>query len=201
MHIHAQEKATASTSTERNGAAAKSGFDSANSNHGTQTLTHVTINTGHSNDSPRHEVANVVIEDLSCWIKSAKPTAVPGIEGKWFAAPVPNCQGYLAMFSHDGGGVLLVTLFHEKFGPCVTFGVSPSHSKGGQLWALLGSKESQPTGAWCGVKLEFGLLLVGAFCLKDLSWFGDFERCVAWAWISILETEENPILNLLRKTW
>ena len=92
-------------------------------------------------------------------------------------------QGYPVML-----GCPLVTLFHKRFDPCLTFGVSPSHSEGEQLWALLGSKESQPKGAWCGVKFEPGLDLARLSIMEDIGWFGDFERCVAWAWLSLWES-------------
>lgn len=91
------DKGSASTSSDGNEPSSRNGFDRANPNNVAKTLTHVTISTGHVNDSPRHEVANDVIDELICWIKGAKPTVIPGIEGEWPTAQVPNCQNYLAM--------------------------------------------------------------------------------------------------------
>ena len=187
---HSSDKGSASTSSEGNNPHSGNRFDRANPSRGAKTLTHVTVSTGHSIDSPRHDVPEDVINIMTHWIKSAKPTLIPGIKEEQIAARVPSTKDYLAVFRSDGG-CLLVTLVHLKFGPVLTFGVSPSNAVGGELWALLGSNESQPEGAWCGAKFEDGLLRAGTSCLMDMMWLGDFERCVAWAWLSIQESESE----------
>jgi hypothetical protein len=182
------DKGSASTSSDGNEPSTRYGFDRANPNQGATNLTHVNITTGKSYDCPRHQVTDEVISTLTVWMKSIKSTFIPEIKKVIYAAPVPNHKDYVAMVSRDKGR-LLVTLIHHTYGPFMTFGVSPSHAEGVQLWALLGSKESQPIGAWCGVKFEQGLDLSGTSCLKDLVGLGAFARCVAWAWLSLWESD------------
>jgi hypothetical protein len=187
---YSSDRGSASTTSDGNESSSRNGVDSADPNQSATTLTHVTISTGHSNDSPRHLVPDDVIKFMAYWLKSAKPTLIPGIEEEQIAAQVPAAENYVAVF-RSNKGCLLVTLFHRKFGPVLTFGVTPAQADGKELWALLGSKECQPKGAWCGVKFEGGLIRAGASCLMDMMWFGDFERCVAWAWLSICESENE----------
>jgi hypothetical protein len=179
-----------STSPDGTEPVSRFGFDQSNPKQGTNSLTHVTISTGHSNVSMRHEVTDDVINTLVCWIKRAMFDLKTGIKKVHFAAPVPTEKDYLATFTHDQG-CLLVTLIHQQFGPFLTFGVSQSDAEGAHLWALLGSKMPQPTGAWCGARFEAGIFLAGTAAMKDLMWIGDFERCVAWAWFSLLESENE----------
>jgi hypothetical protein len=88
-------------------------------------------------------------------------------------------------------GALVVTVYapQPQVGqrpPLVTFGVAHRSRQGAALWTELlkvgpaapGTRE--PHAPWCGVHVHPSI--VGY--MDALSWLGDFERCVAWAWIS-----------------
>ena len=187
---YSSDKGSASTISEGNKPPKRIGLDRAKSNQGAKNLTHVNITTGHSYDCPRHQVTDEVIGIIFCWMNSTKPTLIPGIDRKLFAAQIPNHKEYKAALLR-AGGCLYVAIFHEKYGPFMTFGVSPSHAEGAWLWDRLGSKESQPMGAWYGVKFEQGLDRAGYSCVKDLVSLGIFARSVAWTWLSLLESENE----------
>jgi hypothetical protein len=81
----------------------------------------------------------------------------------------------------------------------VTFGVAPADPRPGasQLWEMLhdnplpwlspraGALQPMtwprhvPAGPWCAVRFELGL----AMHQQAADWLGDFERCIAWAWL------------------
>lgn len=189
QHNRAPNRATESDSTAGYSEAANSAFGHLRPDEGNRTLTHVTITTGHTRASPRHEVHAEVIAVLEKWLMSAKPTKFPSLSDEVLAAPVPSCDGFWGIISRQKS-CLLVTLLHEKTGPCVTFGVAPSRSEGTTLWTSLGSAEPQPAGPWCGVRLEPSIVDLMIVNPEDISWLGDFERSVAWAWLALLERED-----------
>lgn len=70
--------------------------------------------------------------------------------------------------------------------PLVTFAVAQDSANGDDLWERLAGRFGaapglrKPPEPWCGVVVHPALALDGA--ARD--WLGDFERCVAWAWIT-----------------
>lgn len=67
--------------------------------------------------------------------------------------------------------------------PLVQIGVAPDSLAGADLWRTwLGRDRDDrtPSAPWCCARLMPALALYRAAA----HWLGDFERCVAWAWIS-----------------
>lgn len=121
------------------------------------------------------------------WLKSAKPRKVAGFPGLQRCAPVPHFSDYSAIF-YQLGDSLSVTLVHRLFGPCLIFGTALTPHNGTRLWKILGGTGNQPSLPWCGVKIEPTLVLAHLHTADGVSWMGDFERCVAWAWIDSVQT-------------
>lgn len=73
--------------------------------------------------------------------------------------------------------------------PIVTLGVAPTSIAGADLWPRIvpgGGEEqlprpSAPPVPWCVAKLQPTALLWS----EAVSWLGDFERCIAWAWVDV----------------
>lgn len=70
--------------------------------------------------------------------------------------------------------------------PLVTVGVAQRSRHGQPLWESLvnafgcADETEKPAEPWCAVALHPGLS-----AYPDASdWLGDFERCIAWAWIT-----------------
>lgn len=65
-------------------------------------------------------------------------------------------------------------------------GVAQRGEQGAKLWGLLCGVHVgkagciKPDEPWCGVVVHPS---IGTY-RGDLAWVGDFERCVAWAWIT-----------------
>lgn len=154
-------------------------------------ITHLTLNSGHTARTPRSDVSASVTKLLADWL----PTAVNS--GRSHALPVPELSHFSAqVFVQDGGLVVTVSAplgphvpGQAHVGqtiPLVTFGVAQRSRQGAALWAMLlqafGAKPGlqEPGAPWCAVAVHPSL---GAFT-GPVDWLGDFERCVAWAWIT-----------------
>jgi hypothetical protein len=94
---------------------------------------------------------------------------------------VMNCERH--------GKCLLVTAYDAPSGvPLVAFGIAPHSRCGAPLWRRLHDRalpsktdpEQCPIEPWLAVRMEIGI----AEHLEATNWLGDWERCLAWAWLS-----------------
>jgi hypothetical protein len=145
----------------------------------------VTITTGHRRLSPRHEVSDTVLPTVASLLHEALAGGQPVI-------PV---RGSPCRLLATADGELLVCSVWTTGAPLVTFAVAPDgQSAGGRnlwedlhatalpvrLWQWPKTAASMPPiGPFCAVRLELGLALNP----ESSVWLGDFERCVAWAWL------------------
>ena len=139
---------------------------------------HVTLQTGHSRQSWRNEIDPEALRataDLLARALQHGPVELP-----------VKPAGY-TMRATAEGRCMLATVLHDEDAPIVTLGVATTSRCGAGLWRALvttGDQSlgniAQPPGApWCAVRLEVGLQLMS----DAVGWLGDFERCVAWAWL------------------
>ena len=136
-------------------------------------LHHVTLATGHQRRSPRAEVAESAMAVMAAWLDRALLVEAPQ------PLPVP---GYTAEAMTAPGG-LVVTVSAVAGVPLVTFGVARRARNAAGLWRRLSGlaqvQESEPPPApWIGV-----VVLPALATDPAVRWLGDFERCIAWAWI------------------
>lgn len=75
--------------------------------------------------------------------------------------------------------------------PLLTLGVCAETAESAALWQALHREATlplatdparPPAAPWCAVRIELGALPY----LETMAWVGDFERCLAWAWIDIV---------------
>ena len=150
-------------------------------NNAMKTMNHITMTTGHNRVSPRSEVQQGTMKMVTTWMLMAladgKPTPLPCPLGE---------KGFHARLSVDAGA-LFCTLFGSKTLPLLTFGVAVDETQSDVLWGRMckedgvGKGLTKPAAPLCAVTLHTGFTT----CLDvDMwSWAGDFERCVAWAFI------------------
>jgi hypothetical protein len=160
-------------------------------------LNHITLSTGHLARTPRSEVAPAVTHLLAAWL--------PNIINSQRSHPLPLPE--LSHFSARAfveSGALVVSVYaplgpHEQGKPhtgadmpLVTLGVAQRSRQGGELWAKMTKAFAtlpgleQPGAPWCAVALHPSLALYAG----PTDWLGDFERCIAWAWLT-----RNPDLR------
>lgn len=152
-------------------------------------MRHVTLTTGHSRDSERSEIddgALAICADLIAHIGSGKisePVAIPG------------CAGY-SLSGRTAGKCMVATVWAD--GPpsemVVSIGIAAQSPCGAAIWRTLHQvtampaatdPDQQPPAPWCGVVIEPAL----ARHTDAAHWLGDFERCLAWAWLEICDVD------------
>lgn len=142
-------------------------------------LHHITLTTGDSRRSWRHEVDPEIMPQLHAMVEAARApdgVAIPAVE--------PPCRLYLedtarcAMFSIQLGGE-----------PVVTFAVAAHQRCGAQHWLTLietarvpcrSTAEDRPETPWLAARLEPGM---GLLSRDSILMLGDLERIIAWAWL------------------
>lgn len=159
-------------------------------------LHHITITTGHSRRCLLSEVAPEVLAMMGEWLSQAL-LSDDGLDQP--PVPVPLPVPALAEFSahvHQSPGGLVVTVYGPDIltvppampepVPLVTFAVARRERNAAKLWSALIlaaqgplAPPAMPSTPWCGVVLHQGV----RFFPDATNWLGDFERCVAWAWI------------------
>lgn len=127
-------------------------------------LCHYTIQTGDIRRSPRSEVGDDVIEAL-------RPLLVSG------AHPVPRVDGFSVRVSTERR--TLMATVSQGDAPLVTFAVAADRAGLAHVSELM----RVPAGAdvWlpaCLVEVHPTIVLA-----QGVGWLGDYERCVAWAWV------------------
>lgn len=135
-------------------------------------MNHLTLHTGHARVSPRSEVADHVLTIVAPML-AVGSHVVPGVIGG-YTLVVPRCErGWLG------------TVYQADI-PIAMIGVAANEHEADEIWAALtqvyakgrpwyGQPAIRPQAPWCAVAL---FIVAPAF-----DWLGDFERCLAWAWI------------------
>jgi hypothetical protein len=140
-------------------------------------LNHITLSTGDLARTPHSAVGSGTMEFMCSWLDKAIASNSPVSLG------VPSLSGFTALVTAEEND-LLVTLYGGELVPIVTFGCAPRSSS--TLWSLLLNQGgilksmSEPEAPWCGVVLHSGTSIY----TDHVHWLGDWERCVAWAWIT-----------------
>jgi hypothetical protein len=151
-------------------------------------IKHITLDTGHTRRSPRDEVDDQAVAALQDGITLMLSGGRPQI---------PGMDGY-AMTGTAQGRCLIATAWGPSGTPLVTIGVATRSLCGAPLWRILHDPAGRiaaqtplasngqrcPEEPWCAARLEIGL----AVDHDAAHWLGDWERCLAWAWLSRLET-------------
>lgn len=151
-------------------------------------LHHITLTTGHSRRSWRHEITPEIMPRLVELVATAREDSgalLPGI--------TPRC--WLAIT--DTARCALASIRTDDDVPVLTFAVADHQRCGSQLWQMLIETASvpcvstiadRPETPWCAVRLDTGIALMGEQSAKML---GDLERCVAWAWLESRAGSKN----------
>ncbi|PZU81411.1 MAG: hypothetical protein DI530_02835 [Sphingomonas sp.] len=139
-------------------------------------LHHLTVNTGHLARSPRHEVADDVVNAVRVMIETMLRDGSADL-------PVP---GYRIIGERSGPALTLTIMGGED--PLATLAIDTRDRVGRGVWpALMSAVEKvdpdlvMPAPAapyvatmlWPAINLEMDAAV----------WIGDFGRCVGWAWL------------------
>lgn len=141
-------------------------------------LWHVTLTSGDVRWSPRTEVADTVIAEVAARIAAARRRG---------PAPIPGQPGYTAR-ARARDGVLGLTV-RAGGEPIVGMVVAPSldAAREAEWWAMPPVSDLRPDPpplpGPAAVCLAWLLPAIVTLDREALGWLGDYERCVAWAWL------------------
>jgi hypothetical protein len=154
----------------------------------TRYIHHVTLSSGDVRRSPRDEVEDEAIASLHDFIATMIAGGCPAI---------PNFPAY-TMTGAGEGKCLIATVWRDD-APIVTIGVAGRSTCGATLWRLMHDQISQmpvlatagqpcPPEPWCAARLDIGTVILQRDRPQEwtatMGWLGNFERCLAWAWLS-----------------
>lgn len=154
-------------------------------------IRHVTLTTGHVRESWRHEISDEAL--AACRRLLTEMTATEGA-----IAQIPGVGDY-CLSGTAAGACLVATIWSGAPSVCIaTIGVAAQSRCGARLWRelhrwgqtpVVTDPAHCPAEPWVAVALEAGLAQHG----EAAQWLGDFERCLAWAWVEGREAgdEEN----------
>lgn len=152
-------------------------------------LNHITLSTGHARRSDRAEVSGETMARVGPWlavlVESGQPAPLP-------VSSLADYTGHATVVD----GALVVTIsgpaltdgpMAGKAPPLVTLGVAKRSRHGAVLWPLMTGPVmppakpgiQRPGEPWAAVAIWPTL----AMHPDALSWLGDLERCIAWAWL------------------
>jgi hypothetical protein len=145
-------------------------------------MLHYTLNTGHTRESPRSEVRDEVLRILRPLLGAGKHDL-----------PI---EGYQLVLDTLGGGAL-ATVYRGADVPVVTIGIAPDAAAAEVLWPHLeslylriaelpGLRSADFPVARRPAQTPWVAAVVIGPMPREAYWLGDFERCLAWAWIESL---------------
>lgn len=141
---------------------------------------HITLNTGHSRNSPREEVGPLGLEAGRALLDAAIAGDKP---------PIPRMPAYHLGAITQGRCVIIMVWAGSRC--LMSIGIAQHSRCGSQLWRAMHDHSNQPlaTGRdsvppepWLAVRLED----VGPADYQHLAAFADLQRCLAWAWLDRL---------------
>lgn len=147
---------------------------------------HLTLQTGHSRQSWRHEIEPGALASTAALLDAAltaeRQADATGTDDPGTPLPIPGYR----MCTTDGGRCLMVSVHHDDGALLATYGVADHARCGAKVWRLLTEipapmphTPERPQTPWCVVRLHRGL----ERHVDAAHWLGDMERCIAWAWL------------------
>ena len=150
-------------------------------------LQHITLHTAHSRRSWRAEISPAAI--AACQASLALCLSAPGVRAK-LAADMPAHMLAYDLTAEARGRCLEAVVWRGAVARC-TIGVAGHSRCAPRLWARLNPPDrldlrvgpAWPQSPWCAGRLEPGI----SSDLDAAHWLGDYERCLAWAWLDTLK--------------
>lgn len=146
---------------------------------------HVTTTTRHTRKSPRSEVPKETTALLKPWLEDMIKGKLREIIKTRYSCRIGKYNGKMIEFIISR----LTTDFKQT--DVIRFVVCNHSRQKNIAWALVNGKGDVPNVPFCAVQL-----LMDNFIPEDFAYlpaFADFERCIAWAWLDMIEDRKENI--------
>lgn len=146
---------------------------------------HVTTSTGHSRKSPKSEVKYETIAILKTWISDMLKGELRGIFDTNYACRVGVKNNKMIEF--------VISRLNDNFEhtDLVRFVVCSHSSRKRAAWGIVDGVGDAPNVPFCAVNLITNNVIKQD--LDHIGVFADFERCIAWAWLEMLEDKKDEL--------
>ena len=137
------------------------------SDPGDRYIWHETIQTQHTRRSFVNEIDSGVLATVRAWLAAGDAFDLPG---GYRCVLVQRSARCIEAEVYTPGGVRLIRI-----------GVADHAHCGQMLWERIGgAADAKPAEPWCAASMDADGVIAdpGAY-----QWLGDFERCLAWAWL------------------
>jgi len=151
-------------------------------------ITHLTLTTGHTRESPRSEVDDEFLATFRKRLLNQWPPRSGHTMVRSLAPYMPKYSIRMRKLPDRHNAVIEILSKRNKNRTFVSFGVCWSEQHAEKIWSLLeelegsqgaiGSIPERPKAPWIAVVPHVRQLLRDP---KPLQWAGDFERVIAWA--------------------
>lgn len=148
-----------------------------------QYIYHVTTSTGHARKSPKREVNRATLDILRGWVVKLLNGEQMAITDERYSCRVGAHDSKFCEF--------LISRIDEQMrtADLVRFTVCRHSRQKRKAWEAVGGEGEAPNVPFCAAQLFPAN--VRPEDLEFLPVFGDFERCLAWAWIEYQEERKN----------
>ncbi len=163
-------------------------------------IQHLTLSSGHSRRIEPGEVSGQTLALVGPWLETLIASG-----GKLSLPRSDLSRRYCASATIERGALLMTVFVRDRTGmaPLVTFGVAKRRRHGDVLWPYFIDPQTaqtmfatsvkrgvqRPAEPWCAVLIHLTLALADP---SASAWLGDFERCVAWAWVHRAAGDDEP---------
>ena len=135
---------------------------------------HETIQSQHTRRSFLSEVAPDALAKVQDWLKADR-------------FPLPG--GYECVVTYRATHCLQAEVYTSTGVRLVEIGIADHPRCGQPLWVRLGgADDARPQEPWCVASLDPAGAIADPGAYK---WLGDFERCLAWAWLTGQEKDRG----------
>jgi len=152
-------------------------------------IRHVTLTTGHVRDSCRHEISDEAL--AACRDLLRQILAAEGALAK-----IPGVGDY-HLSGTAAAACLVCTVWSGAPSVCIATIWVAAHSRcGARLWRelhrwgetpVVTDPTCCPPEPWIAVALDTGIVQHP----EAAHWLGDFERCLAWAWVEMEKSSND----------
>ena len=144
---------------------------------------HITTTTGQGRKSPKSEVSAETVALLKPWIDDMMKGELRGIVDTHYSCRCEQHSGKMISF--------VISRLSENFTQVdlIRFVICNHSRRKNVAWEWVGGIGNAPEVPFCAVQLVTNNVTPDDF--NYIPMFADFERCIAWAWLEMVQNKKD----------